>query len=300
MTIRFDNRVAIVTGAGSGLGRSHALLLASRGAKVVVNDLGASLSGGGRSRAAADAVVAEIRAAGGTALANHDSVAEPEAAARIVATALDAFGGVDILINNAGILRDKSFEKIPLEDFDLVLKVHLNGAAYVTKAAWPAMKAKNYGRVVVTTSAAGLYGNFGQANYSAAKAGLIGLMLALKEEGMKHNIKVNALAPIAYTRMLATIMPPAMEKKLSLDVPSAAAAFLCSEACPVTGQILEAGAGHFALARLVRSKGVHLGADGIATPETVAAQWAAIADLNGAVPYDNAMMAGSDAFRLGD
>jgi NAD(P)-dependent dehydrogenase (short-subunit alcohol dehydrogenase family) len=300
MTIRFDGRVAIVTGAGTGLGRSHALLLAARGARLVVNDIGAALDGGGRSSAAADAVVEEIRAAGGTAVASHDSVAEPDSAARIVAAALDAFGTVDILVNNAGILRDKSFEKMPLADFDLVLKVHLAGAAYVTKAAWPAMKAKNYGRIVMTTSAAGLYGNFGQANYAAAKAGLVGLMLALKEEGLKHNIKVNTLAPIAYTRMLATVMPPALEKKLGLDVPSAAVAFLCGEACPVTGQIVEAGARHFALARMVRGKGVRLADDEPATPEAVAARWPAIADLDGAAPFDNAMMAGGAAFRLDD
>ena len=189
-----------MTGAGAGLGRSHAKALAARGARVVVNDLGVDIEGGGRSSAAAGAVVAEIKAAGGEAVASYDSVAEPDAAARIVKTALNAFGSVDIVVNNAGILRDKSFEKMEIADFDLVLKVHLQGSVYVTKAAWPVMKDKNYGRVIVTTSAAGLYGNFGQTNYAAAKAGLVGFMLALKEEGAKHNILANAVAPVAFTR----------------------------------------------------------------------------------------------------
>src|SRR6185503_446674 len=265
--IRFDGRVAIVTGAGSGLGRSHAKALAARGAKVVVNDLGVDVAGGGKSSAAADAVVAEIKAAGGTAVANYDSVAEPAAAARIVETAMMAFGTVDIVINNAGFLRDKSFEKIELADFDAVLKVHLQGGVYVTKAAWPVMKAKNYGRVVVTTSAAGLYGNFGQTNYAAAKAGLVGFMLALKEEGAKHNVLANAIAPVAFTRMLATIVPQQLEQRLRPEVATAGVLFLASEDCKATGCVLEAGDNHFALARLVKAKGATLSPADAVTPE---------------------------------
>jgi NAD(P)-dependent dehydrogenase (short-subunit alcohol dehydrogenase family) len=296
--IRFDGRVAVVTGAGAGLGRSHARALAARGAKVVVNDLGADLAGGGRSGAAADAVVAEIRAAGGTAVASYDSVAEPAAAARIVATALEAFGTVDIVVANAGILRDKSFEKMALADFDLVVKVHLQGGVYVTKAAWPVMKAKNYGRVVVTTSAAGLYGNFGQTNYAAAKAGLVGFMLALKEEGATHNVLANALAPVAYTRMLATVVPRQLEERLRPEVATAGLLYLASEQCRANGCVLEAGDNHFALARLVKTRGMTLAPEDAATPEAVAAHWAQIADLAGAQPHANAHSAVGASFQV--
>lgn len=294
--IRFDGRVAIVTGAGSGLGRSHAKALAVRGAKVVVNDLGADVQGGGTSSASADAVVAEIRKAGGEAVANYDSVSEPAAAARIVETALSSFGTVDIVINNAGFLRDKSFEKMELADFDAVLKVHLQGGVYVTKAAWPVMKAKNYGRVVVTTSAAGLYGNFGQTNYAAAKAGLVGFMLALKEEGAKHNVLANAIAPVAFTRMLATIVPQALERRLRPEVATAGVLYLVSEECKASGCVLEAGDDHFALARLVKSPGAKLSAAEAVTPEAVAARWAEIADLTGAKPHQNAHSAVGASF----
>ncbi len=296
--IRFDGRVAIVTGAGSGLGRSHAKALAARGAKVVVNDLGVDVAGGGKSSSSADAVVAEIKAAGGTAVANYDSVADPAAAAGIVKTALDAFGTVDILIANAGFLRDKSFEKIDLVDFDAVLRVHLQGSVYVAKAAWPVMKAKNYGRVIVTTSAAGLYGNFGQTNYAAAKAGLVGFMLALKEEGAKHNVLANAIAPVAFTRMLATIVPQQLEQRLRPEVATAGVLFLASEACKATGCVLEAGDNHFALARLVKAKGVTLSAAKAVTPEAVAAHWAAISDLAGAQPHANAHSAVGASFQV--
>jgi NAD(P)-dependent dehydrogenase (short-subunit alcohol dehydrogenase family) len=296
--IRFDGRVAIVTGAGSGLGRSHAKALAARGAKVVVNDLGVDVQGGGKSSAAADAVVTEIKAAGGTAVANYDSVSEPAAAARIVETAMTAFGTVDIVIANAGFLRDKSFEKMDLADFDAVLKVHLQGGVYVTKAAWPVMKAKNYGRIVVTTSAAGLYGNFGQTNYAAAKAGLVGFMLALKEEGAKHNILANAIAPVAFTRMLATIVPQQLEQRLRPEVATAGVLYLASEACKATGCVLEAGDNHFALARLVKARGVTLSAAEAVTPEAVAARWAEIADLSGAKPHTNAHSAVGASFQV--
>jgi NAD(P)-dependent dehydrogenase (short-subunit alcohol dehydrogenase family) len=298
MTIRFDGRVAVVTGAGAGLGRSHARFLAERGARVVVNDLGVDLSGGGQGVAAAEAVAEEIRRAGGQAVADRHSVDTPDGAAAIVETALRHFGTVDIVVNNAGILRDKSFDKISLDDFDAVLGVHLQGGVYVTKAAWPVLKAKAYGRVVVTTSAAGLYGNFGQTNYAAAKAGLVGFMLALKEEGRKYNIHVNALAPVAFTRMLATVANPALEKKLRPEVATAAMAFLCAESTTVTGCILEAGADHFAVARLVKSRGAVLPPAEAVTPEAIAANWARISDLAGAVPHDNAMSAIAGAFQV--
>ncbi len=197
MTIRFDNRVAIVTGAGNGLGRAHALLLASRGAKVVVNDPGGAVDGKGGDHAAADKVVAEIKAAGGQAVPNYDSVADPESAANIVKTAVDSFGTVDIVVNNAGVLRDKTFHNMTVEDFDFVVKVHFLGTAYVTHAAWPIMRAKAYGRVVVTSSNSGIYGTFGQANYGGAKLAVVGFMNALRLEGQKYNIFINALAPVA-------------------------------------------------------------------------------------------------------
>jgi NAD(P)-dependent dehydrogenase (short-subunit alcohol dehydrogenase family) len=295
--IRFDGRVAIVTGAGAGLGRSHAKALAARGAKVVVNDLGADVAGGGKSSAAAEAVVAEIKKAGGTAVANYDSVGEPGSAARIVETALAAFGTVDIVINNAGFLRDKSFEKMELADFDAVLRVHLQGGVYVTKAAWPVMKAKNYGRVVVTTSAAGLYGNFGQTNYAAAKAGLVGFMLALKEEGAKHNILANAIAPVAFTRMLATIVPQSLEKRLRPEVATAGVLYLVSEGCKANGCVLEAGDNSFAVARLVKSPGMVLPPAEAETPEAVAANWDAITTLAGGHPHANAHSAVGASFQ---
>src|SRR5438046_1037859 len=216
MTIRFDNRVAIITGAGNGLGRAHALLLASRGAKVVVNDPGGAVdgrpvsNGDGGGHAAADKVVAEIKAAGGVAVPNYDSVADPKGAANIVKTAVDSFGTVDIVVNNAGVLRDKTFHNMTVDDFDFVVKVHFLGTTYVTHAAWPIMRAKAYGRVVVTSSNSGIYGNFGQANYGGAKLAVVGFMNALRLEGQKYNVLVNALAPVAGTRMTESLLTPEM------------------------------------------------------------------------------------------
>ena len=229
MTIRFDNRVAIVTGAGNGLGRAHALLLASRGAKVVVNDPGGAVDGKGGDHAAADKVVAEIKKAGGQAVPNYDSVADPKSAANIVKTAVDSFGTVDIVVNNAGVLRDKTFHNMTVEDFDFVVKVHFLGTAYVTHAAWPIMRAKAYGRVVVTSSNSGIYGNFGQANYAGAKLAVVGFMNALRLEGQKYNIFVNALAPVAGTRMTESLMTPEVLAKLDPAFVSPMVAFLCSE-----------------------------------------------------------------------
>jgi NAD(P)-dependent dehydrogenase (short-subunit alcohol dehydrogenase family) len=246
MTIRFDNRVAIATGAGNGLGRAHALLLASRGAKVVVNDPGGAVDGKGGDSAAANKVVAEIKAAGGQAVANYDSVAEARTAANIVKTAVDSFGTVDIVVNNAGILRDKSFHNMTTEDFDFVVKVHFLGTAYVTHAAWPILRAKAYGRVVVTSSNSGIYGNFGQANYGGAKLAVVGFMNALRLEGQKYNIMMNALAPVAGTRMTESLMTPEVLEKLKPEFASPMVAYLCSEECQRTGEIWSAGAGYFA------------------------------------------------------
>ena len=242
MTIRFDNRVAIVTGAGNGLGRAHALLLASRGAKVVVNDPGGAVDGkGGDHAAAADKVVAEIKAAGGQAVPNYDSVADAKTAANIVKTAVDSFGTVDIVVNNAGVLRDKTFHNMTIEDFDFVVKVHFLGTAYVTHAAWPIMRAKAYGRVVVTSSNSGIYGNFGQANYGGAKLAVVGFMNALRLEGQKYNILVNALAPVAGTRMTESLMTPEMLAKLEARVRLAHGGLSVQRAVPAHRRDLERG-----------------------------------------------------------
>ena len=258
MTIRFDNRVAIVTGAGNGLGRAHALLLASRGAKVVVNDPGGAVDGKGGGHAAADKVVDEIKKAGGQAVANYDSVADAKAAANIVKTAVDSFGTVDIVVNNAGVLRDKTFHNMTVEDFDFVVKVHFLGTAYVTHAAWPILRAKAYGRVVVTSSNSGIYGNFGQSNYGGAKLAVVGFMNALRLEGQKYNIMVNALAPVAGTRMTESLMTPEVLEKLRPEYVSPMVAWLCSEQCQRTGEIWSAGAGYFARIEYREAPGVRI------------------------------------------
>jgi NAD(P)-dependent dehydrogenase (short-subunit alcohol dehydrogenase family) len=279
MTIRFDNRVAIVTGAGNGLGRSHALLLASRGAKVVVNDPGGAVDGKGGNHAAADQVVAEIKAAGGVAVPNYDSVADPKSAANIVKTAVDAFGTIDIVVNNAGVLRDKTFHNMTVEDFDFVVKVHFLGTAYVTHAAWPILRAKAYGRVVVTSSNSGIYGNFGQANYGGAKLAVVGFMNALRLEGQKYNIFVNALAPVAGTRMTESLMTPEVLAKLKPEFVSPMVAYLCSEQCQRTGEIWSAGAGYFARIEYREAPGLRI--NGRApTLEDVADNIDRIADLS--------------------
>ena len=243
--VRFDGRVAIVTGAGGGLGRSHAMLLASRGCKVVVNDLGGAADGTGKGTTMAEKVVEEIKAAGGEAAPDFNSVAEMAGAKAMVETAVKNFGKVDIVINNAGILRDKSFVKMEEPDWDLVIAVHLRGSFCVTKAAWPVMRENNYGRVVMTTSSAGLFGNFGQVNYSAAKMGIVGIMNSLKHEGAKYNIKVNTIAPFGGTRLTATVMPPNMLEAMKPEFVSPMMAWLASEECEETGSIFVAGAGYF-------------------------------------------------------
>jgi NAD(P)-dependent dehydrogenase (short-subunit alcohol dehydrogenase family) len=289
--VRFDGRVAIVTGAGGGLGRSHALLLASRGAKVVVNDLGGTVDGSGSSSSAADKVVAEIKAAGGEAAPSYAGVDTAEGAAKIVAAAKEAFGRLDIVINNAGILRDKSFLKMTDEDWQKVLSVHLYGSMYVTRAAWPLLKEANYGRVVFTTSAAGLYGNFGQTNYSAAKLGIVGLARTLAHEGMKNNIKCNVIAPVAGSRMTESIMPPELVAKLKPEYVSPLVGWLCSEACEESGQIYAVGGGYASRVAIVEAKGTVFDVAGDLTPEMIVERWGQINDLTGATPPANAMEA---------
>jgi NAD(P)-dependent dehydrogenase (short-subunit alcohol dehydrogenase family) len=243
--IGFEGKVAIVTGAGGGLGREHALLLASRGAQLVVNDLGGSVDGTGASAGPAQQVVEEIEAAGGVAVADTNSVSTQEGGEAIVKTALEAFGRVDIVINNAGILRDKSFANMTDELWDSVVAVHLRGAMCVTRAAWPHLREQAYGRIVSTSSSAGIFGNFGQTNYGAAKMGLVGFTRALAQEGAKYNIKANAIAPVARTRMTEDILGP-LADKLDPGLVSPVVAWLVSEDCPVTGEIFSVGGGRVA------------------------------------------------------
>ena len=283
--IRFDGKVAIVTGAGGGLGRQHALELARRGAKVVVNDLGGSVDGSGGSSAAADAVVAEIKAAGGEAISNGSSVTDDAGVALMVKQAMDTWGRIDILIANAGILRDKSFSKMELADFELVVNVHLMGTVKPVKAVWEIMKEQNYGRIVVTTSSSGMYGNFGQSNYGAAKLGIIGFMNTIKLEGQKNNIHINAISPVAATRMTENLMPPAVLEKLKPEYVTPGVVYLASEEAP-TGAILTAGACAFALSRIYETEGVYLGEGGLSVEE-VRDNWAKISDPEGQQAYVN-------------
>jgi 3-hydroxy-3-methylglutaryl CoA synthase/NAD(P)-dependent dehydrogenase (short-subunit alcohol dehydrogenase family) len=285
--IRFDDRVAIVTGAGGGLGRAYALELARLGAKVLVNDLGGARDGTGESTQAADAVVAEIEAMGGTAIANYDSVATVEGGERIVAAALEAFGQVDILINNAGILRDKSFAKMTPETWSAVLDVHLQGAYNVTRPAFQAMREAKYGRIVMTTSAAGLFGNFGQTNYGAAKMGLVGMVNTLKLEGAKYNIQVNAVAPLAATRLTEDVLPTFLLEKLDPAQVIPLVLYLCSERCSANGGVYNAGMRFFGRAAVVSGPGVYLSGQ-VPTIDEVHRHWAAIESLEGAREYRDA------------
>jgi NAD(P)-dependent dehydrogenase (short-subunit alcohol dehydrogenase family) len=286
MTISFKDKVAIVTGAGGGLGREYALELARRGAKVVVNDLGGSRDGTGHSDSALQ-VVEDIKEMGGEAMSNGGSVTEYEQMVEMVAKAKEAWGGVHILINNAGILRDKSFTKMEMADFDLVVKVHLLGSAYATKAVWETMREQNYGRILMTASSTGLYGNFGQTNYGAAKLGLAGFTKSLYLEGAKNNIKVNSLAPLAGTRMTEDIMPEEAFKAFDPVNVVPAALFLVSEDAP-TNTIIGAGGGFVHAANVTMTRGVALPA-GERTPEAVAARWAEIIDRTGeTVPQSGA------------
>src|SRR5947208_10393393 len=287
MTIRFDGRVAIVTGAGGGLGRQHALALAARGAAVVVNDLGGMLDGNGATPTAANAVAEEIRAAGGKAIANGASVTDWNAVQAMVQAALAEWGRIDILVNNAGILRDKSFAKMDLAEFRLVMDVHVMGAVHCTKAVWETMRAQNYGRIVMTTSSSGLYGNFGQANYGAAKMALVGLMQTLSIEGAKNDIRVNCLAPTAATRMTENLMPEAVLKLLEPGAVTPALLALVADDAP-TRAILCAGAGGFERAFVTLTPGIFVGR-GEDAAEQVAAQLDAISDRHGeTVPQSGA------------
>lgn len=283
----FEGKVVIVTGAGGGLGRCHALQFAERGAKIVVNDLGGSVHGSGQSDMA-DVVVDEIKAAGGEAVANKASVSSREGAASIVEDAVNAFGTVDIVVNNAGILRDKSFKNMSLDEFDQVIDVHLRGSAYVTKAAWPYMYEKNWGRVVLTSSTSGIYGNFGQANYGCAKMAMLGLMNVLAIEGASHNIRVNCLAPGAATRMTASVPgstldadnpPPEMDPSLV----SPAVLYMCSENAP-SAVTIHASGGRFSRSQTFTNEGIRLGTD--ASFESLSEAPDGALDMSQAQPFD--------------
>jgi NAD(P)-dependent dehydrogenase (short-subunit alcohol dehydrogenase family) len=280
MAIRFDGKVAIVTGAGGGLGREHALALAARGARVVVNDLGVARDGSGSSQSPAEAVVAEIMARGGEAMANGASVTDFEAVKAMVAEATARWGSVDILVNNAGVLRDKSFAKMEIEDFRFVVDVHLMGAVNCTKAVWDGMRERNHGRIVMTTSSSGLYGNFGQANYGAAKMALVGFMQTLAIEGAKNDIRVNCLAPTAHTRMTEDLGAALPLEALGPELVSPGLLYLVSQDAP-TRCILAAGAGGFERAYVTLTEGVRIVGDDAA--DQVAARFEAISDRTGEI-----------------
>jgi NAD(P)-dependent dehydrogenase (short-subunit alcohol dehydrogenase family) len=280
--IRFDDRVAVITGAGGGLGRTYALEFAKRGAKVVVNDLGGASDGSGKGTNMADQVVNDIEEAGGTAVANYDSVATPEGGEAIIQTALDNFGQVDIVINNAGILRDKSFAKLSQAELELVIDVHLKGAFFVSQPAFRAMKDRSYGRFVHTSSAAGIFGNFGQSNYGAAKMGLVGLSNVIAVEGAKNNIKSNVIAPIARTRMTEDLLGPLAEN-VRPDCVTPLTVFLSSEACDTTHSIYSVGGGRYARIFIGMGQGWIKGAGEPATVEEIGANWDAIDSQEGYV-----------------
>ncbi len=285
--IDFTGRVAIVTGAGAGLGRQYALELGKRGAKVVVNDLGGTRDGVGHDDAAANKVVEEIKALGGEAVPNYDNVASVKGGENIVKTAIDAFGKVDILINNAGILRDKSFTKMEEENWDSVMGVHLKGAYCVTKPAFENMRANGYGRIIMTTSGAGLFGNFGQSNYAAAKMGLIGLTNVLKLEGAKYNVKTNVIVPVAASRLTEDVLPPQFFEKMKPDFIAPAVLYLCSEQCQDNGMIINATLGYFSRTAIMTGPGVIIG-DGtkVPSPEEFMENWDKIKSLDSPKYFD--------------
>ncbi|XP_014237717.1 peroxisomal multifunctional enzyme type 2-like [Trichogramma pretiosum] len=284
--LRFDGRVVVVTGAGAGLGRAYALLFGSRGASVVVNDLGGGRHGDGSSTKVADTVVDEIRRAGGKAVANYDNVLDGD---KIIQTALDAFGRIDIVINNAGILRDKSFQKMTETDWDLIHDVHLKGAMRVTRAAWPHLKKQGYGRIIMTSSNSGLYGNFGQPNYSAAKMGLVGLASTLALEGVKSNVLTNVIVPTAGSRLTEDIVPPDFFEQLKPEFIAPTVMWLCHEDCSENGSIIESAIGWTGKCRLYRSNGMMLrkNLNDMVTPEDVRNNWDAITSMSGAKAYDS-------------
>jgi NAD(P)-dependent dehydrogenase (short-subunit alcohol dehydrogenase family) len=286
MTIRFDGKVAIVTGGGNGLGRHHCLQLAARGAKVVVNDLGGSVDGSGGSTSAAEGVAKEIRDGGGEAISNGADITKLDQVEAMVADAKAKWGRVDILINNAGILRDKSFSKMTMDDFKKVVDVHLFGTANCTKAVWDTMREQNYGRIMLTSSASGIYGNFGQSNYGAAKAAMVGLMNVLHHEGAKNNIRVNTLAPTAATRMLEGLIPQQVADLMQPELVTPGVLYLVSEDAP-SKTILGGGAGCFSVVHIYETPAVFLGG-AATTVDDVAANWAKISNPAGEQPLDAA------------
>jgi len=288
MTIRFDGKVAIVTGGGNGLGRQHCLQLAARGAKVVVNDLGGSVDGSGGSMSAAEAVAKEIRDGGGEAIGNGADITKLDQVEAMVAEAKAKWGRVDILINNAGILRDKTFSKMTMDDFKKVVDVHLFGTANCTKAVWETMREQNYGRIMLTSSASGIYGNFGQSNYGAAKAAMVGLMNVLHHEGAKNNIRVNTLAPAAATRMLEGLIPPQVADLMAPELVTPGVLYLVSENAP-SKTILGAGAGCFSVVHIYETPAVFLGGAN-ATVDDVAANWDKISSPYGEQAIDAAFV----------
>lgn len=291
--IRFDGRVAIVTGAGGGLGRAYALALAARGAKVVVNDLGGARDGSGSSLSAAQLVVDEIIAAGGEAMANGASVTDAAAVEKMVAVVKQHWGRIDILINNAGILRDRTFVKMSLDDFRQVVDVHLMGSVTCTKAVWEIMREQAFGRILMTTSSTGLYGNFGQANYGAAKLALVGLMKTLTLEGAKYNVRVNTIAPVAATRMTEDLMPPAMLEKLGPETVVPAALFMVSDDAP-SNVVMNAGGGGFERSYVTLTRGIHVDPKDM-TPETIAARFDEISARDGEIVPDTGAAQGGMA-----
>jgi NAD(P)-dependent dehydrogenase (short-subunit alcohol dehydrogenase family) len=277
--IRFDDRVAVITGAGGGLGRTYALEIAKRGGMVVVNDLGGKADGSGGSSSMADQTVKEINEAGGKAVANYDSVATPEGGEAIIQTAIDNFGKVDVVINNAGILRDKTFAKLSKEELEIVLDVHLKGAFYVTQPAFRKMKEQNYGRILFTASGAGVFGNFGQTNYGAAKMGLVGLSNVLAQEGLKNNIRCNVIAPIARTRLTEQLLGP-MAEKLDPACVTPLSVYLVSEQCELTHEIFDVGGGRYARIFIGMNQGWAKGPGQPASVEEIAANLDQIRDVS--------------------
>ena len=281
MTIKFDDKVVIVTGAGGGLGKSHALEFARRGAKVVVNDLGGSVDGSGDASDAANAVVEEIKAEGGEAIANGASVADQSGVQNMIDEVMSKWGRIDILVNNAGILRDKSFHKISLEEFNAVMDVHFQGSVYTSHAVYPIMREQNFGRIIFTTSSGGLSGNFGQANYGAAKMAMIGLMNCLKIEGQKYNVHSSAVAPVALSRMTENLFPEGIGERFLPEYVTPAVIYLASDDAP-NGAIIGAGAGVFTQFRIFETMGLALGTGDDMTPENIAAGWSSVADMDDA------------------
>jgi NAD(P)-dependent dehydrogenase (short-subunit alcohol dehydrogenase family) len=281
MTIKFDDKVVIVTGAGGGLGKSHALEFARRGAKVVVNDLGGSVDGSGGASDAANAVVEEIKAEGGEAIANGASVADQSGVQNMIDEVMSKWGRIDVLVNNAGILRDKSFHKISLEEFNAVMDVHFQGSVYTSHAVYPIMREQNFGRIIFTTSSGGLSGNFGQANYGAAKMAMIGLMNCLKIEGQKYNVHSSAVAPVALSRMTENLFPEGIGERFLPEYVTPAVIYLASDDAP-NGAIIGAGAGVFTQFRIFETMGLALGTGDNMTPENIAAGWSSVADMDDA------------------